>query len=102
MAVILLYGYRREKTPIEEEEEDEGEENDDEEEDHWLVSRVCTRLLINMATFFGEVLSVYSRAVEEDDYDDEEQENEEDAQIRREIEEKRCVHCSQLAAQLAK
>ncbi|XP_072514731.1 proteasome assembly chaperone 1 [Salminus brasiliensis] len=45
-----------------------------------------------MATFFGEVLSVYSRAVEEDDYDDLEEENEEDAQIRREIEEKREVH----------
>ncbi len=39
-----------------------------------------------MATFFGEVLSVYSRAVEEDEYDDE---NEEDEQIRREIEKKR-------------
>ncbi|XP_060764232.1 proteasome assembly chaperone 1 [Neoarius graeffei] len=45
-----------------------------------------------MATFFGEVLSVYSRAVEEDDYDDMEKENEEDLQIRREIEEKREVH----------
>ncbi|XP_053502083.1 proteasome assembly chaperone 1 isoform X1 [Ictalurus furcatus] len=45
-----------------------------------------------MATFFGEVLSVYSRAVEEDDYDDAEEENEEDLQIRREIEEKREVH----------
>ncbi|KAG7322385.1 hypothetical protein KOW79_013731 [Hemibagrus wyckioides] len=45
-----------------------------------------------MATFFGEVLSVYSRAVEEDDYDDVEEENEEDLQIRREIEEKREVH----------
>lgn len=41
-----------------------------------------------MATFFGEVLSVYSRAVEEDD-DDELDENEEDEQIRRELEEKR-------------
>lgn len=41
-----------------------------------------------MATFFGEVLSVYSRAVEEDD-DDELTQNEEDEQIRREIEEKR-------------
>ncbi|XP_067289208.1 proteasome assembly chaperone 1 [Pseudorasbora parva] len=40
-----------------------------------------------MATFFGEVLSVYSRAVEED----EECEEEEDEQIRREIEQKRCV-----------
>ncbi len=40
-----------------------------------------------MATFFGEVLSVYSRAVEEDeeDFDD----NEEDAQIRKELEKKR-------------
>ncbi|XP_062869908.1 proteasome assembly chaperone 1 [Trichomycterus rosablanca] len=44
-----------------------------------------------MATFFGEVLSVYSRAVEEDD-EDTEAENEEDLQIRREIEEKREVH----------
>ncbi|XP_073686091.1 proteasome assembly chaperone 1 [Garra rufa] len=44
-----------------------------------------------MATFFGEVLSVYSRAVEEDEYDDMTHENEEDEQIRREIEEKRCV-----------
>lgn len=43
-----------------------------------------------MATFFGEVLSVYSRAVEEDDDDDLTQ-NEEDEQIRREIEEKRSV-----------
>ncbi|XP_006785133.1 proteasome assembly chaperone 1 [Neolamprologus brichardi] len=43
-----------------------------------------------MATFFGEVLSVYSRAVEEDD--DELDENEEDEQIRRELEEKREVH----------
>uniref|UniRef100_A0A671KA04 Proteasome assembly chaperone 1 n=1 Tax=Sinocyclocheilus anshuiensis TaxID=1608454 RepID=A0A671KA04_9TELE len=44
-----------------------------------------------MATFFGEVLSVYSRAVEEDEDDDMTNENEEDAQIRREIEEKRSV-----------
>ncbi|KAG1927538.1 proteasome assembly chaperone, partial [Pimephales promelas] len=44
-----------------------------------------------MATFFGEVLSVYSRAVEEDEYDDMTRENEEDEQILREIEEKRCV-----------
>ncbi|XP_027887885.1 proteasome assembly chaperone 1 [Xiphophorus couchianus] len=43
-----------------------------------------------MATFFGEVLSVYSRAVEEDD--EELEENEEDEQIRRELEEKRTVH----------
>ncbi|XP_013881718.1 proteasome assembly chaperone 1 [Austrofundulus limnaeus] len=42
-----------------------------------------------MATFFGEVLSVYSRAVEEDEEDLEE--NEEDEQIRRELEEKRTV-----------
>lgn len=42
-----------------------------------------------MATFFGEVLSVYSRAVEEDELEDVEDENEEDVQIRREIEEKR-------------
>lgn len=41
-----------------------------------------------MATFFGEILSVYSRAVEEDDDDDLTQ-NEEDEEIRREIEEKR-------------
>ncbi|XP_026872815.2 proteasome assembly chaperone 1 [Electrophorus electricus] len=45
-----------------------------------------------MATFFGEVISVYSRAVEEDDYDNTEEENEDDVQIRREIEEKREVH----------
>ncbi|XP_077099974.1 proteasome assembly chaperone 1 [Siphateles boraxobius] len=44
-----------------------------------------------MATFFGEVLSVYSRAVEEDEYDDMTRENEEDEQIRQEIEEKRRV-----------
>ncbi|XP_019941076.1 proteasome assembly chaperone 1 isoform X1 [Paralichthys olivaceus] len=43
-----------------------------------------------MATFFGEVLSVYSRAVEEDE--EELEENEEDEQIRRELEEKREVH----------
>ncbi|KAI3373923.1 hypothetical protein L3Q82_022492 [Scortum barcoo] len=43
-----------------------------------------------MATFFGEVLSVYSRAVEEDEEDFEE--NEEDEEIRRELEEKREVH----------
>ncbi|KAI4814462.1 hypothetical protein KUCAC02_003655 [Chaenocephalus aceratus] len=43
-----------------------------------------------MATFFGEVLSVYSRAVEEDE--EEVDENEEDAEIRRELEEKREVH----------
>lgn len=44
-----------------------------------------------MATFFGEVLSVFSRAVEEDEEEDIE-ENEEDEQIRRELEEKREVH----------
>ncbi|KAJ7996994.1 hypothetical protein DPEC_G00224310 [Dallia pectoralis] len=44
-----------------------------------------------MATFFGEVLSVYSRAVEEDE-DELDDENEEDEQIHREIEEKREVH----------
>ncbi|KAM3601316.1 uncharacterized protein V6R79_010585 [Siganus canaliculatus] len=46
-----------------------------------------------MATFFGEVLSVYSRAVEEEEEEDGEyvEENEEDAQIRRELEEKREV-----------
>ncbi|KAM7374706.1 hypothetical protein PAMP_007349 [Pampus punctatissimus] len=43
-----------------------------------------------MATFFGEVLSVYSRAVEEDE--EELEENDEDEQIRRELEEKREVH----------
>ncbi|XP_054610865.1 proteasome assembly chaperone 1 isoform X2 [Dunckerocampus dactyliophorus] len=43
-----------------------------------------------MATFFGEVLSVYSRAVEEDE--EELDEDEEDAQIRKELEEKREVH----------
>lgn len=41
-----------------------------------------------MATFFGEVLSVYSRAVE-DDEEDQANTNEEDEQIRKEIEEKR-------------
>lgn len=40
-----------------------------------------------MATFFGEVLSVSSRAVEDDE--DDLSENEEDEQIRRELEEKR-------------
>ncbi|XP_061659930.1 proteasome assembly chaperone 1 isoform X2 [Syngnathoides biaculeatus] len=44
-----------------------------------------------MATFFGEVLSVYSRAVEEDDEEDLE-EDDEDVQIRKELEEKREVH----------
>lgn len=44
-----------------------------------------------MATFFGEVLSVFSRAVE-DDEEEEAEENEEDEQIRRELEEKREVH----------
>ncbi|XP_059208428.1 proteasome assembly chaperone 1 [Centropristis striata] len=43
-----------------------------------------------MATFFGEVLSVYSRAVDEDE--EELDENEEDKEIRRELEEKREVH----------
>lgn len=42
-----------------------------------------------MATFFGEVLSVSSRAVEDDE--EELDENEEDEQIRRELEEKRTV-----------
>lgn len=41
-----------------------------------------------MATFFGEVVSVYSRAVEEDE-EDLEDENEEDQQIRKEMEQKR-------------
>ncbi|KAM8834699.1 proteasome assembly chaperone 1 [Synchiropus picturatus] len=45
-----------------------------------------------MATFFGEVLSVYSRAVEDDEDEEELDDNEEDAQIRRELEEKRQVH----------
>lgn len=40
-----------------------------------------------MATFFGEVLSVSSRAVDEDE--DDLSENEEDEQIRKELEEKR-------------
>ncbi|KAL0994481.1 hypothetical protein UPYG_G00122800 [Umbra pygmaea] len=44
-----------------------------------------------MATFFGEVLSVYSRAVEEDE-EELDDENEEDEQIRRELEEKREVY----------
>ncbi|KAG9351561.1 hypothetical protein JZ751_022812 [Albula glossodonta] len=50
-----------------------------------------------MATFFGEVLSVYSRAVEEDE--DLEDENEEDQQIRKEMQQKREVHvewCSEV------
>ncbi|XP_029556113.1 proteasome assembly chaperone 1 [Salmo trutta] len=54
-----------------------------------------------MATFFGEVLSVYSRAVEEDD-DDLDDENE-DERIHREIEEKREVHiawCPEVAQSL--
>ncbi|XP_054482028.1 proteasome assembly chaperone 1 [Anoplopoma fimbria] len=42
-----------------------------------------------MATFFGEVLSVYSRAVEEDE--EELEENEEDEEIHKELEEKRKV-----------
>lgn len=41
-----------------------------------------------MATFFGEVLSVFSRAVEDED-GEELVEDEEDEQIRRELEEKR-------------
>lgn len=44
-------------------------------------------ILAVMATFFGEVLSVYSRAVEEEDEDI--VENEEDEEIRRELEKKR-------------
>ncbi|XP_069001894.1 proteasome assembly chaperone 1 [Embiotoca jacksoni] len=44
-----------------------------------------------MATFFGEVLSVYSRAVEEEE-EEELDENDEDEEIRRELEEKREVH----------
>ncbi|CAN9501176.1 unnamed protein product [Ophioblennius macclurei] len=43
-----------------------------------------------MATFFGEVLSVFSRAVE--DEEEEVEEDEEDEQIRRELQEKREVH----------
>ncbi|XP_029923869.1 proteasome assembly chaperone 1 [Myripristis murdjan] len=43
-----------------------------------------------MATFFGEVVSVYSRAVEEDD-EEELEEPEEDEEIRRELEERREV-----------
>lgn len=43
-----------------------------------------------MATFFGEVLSVYSRAVDEDDEDLDD--NEEDEQIRRELELKRWIN----------
>uniref|UniRef100_A0A3P8U0A6 Proteasome assembly chaperone 1 n=1 Tax=Amphiprion percula TaxID=161767 RepID=A0A3P8U0A6_AMPPE len=43
-----------------------------------------------MATFFGEVLSVYSRAVEEEE-EDVDEENEEDEEIRRELEQKREV-----------
>lgn len=43
--------------------------------------------LFLMATFFGEVLPFYSRAVEEDE--DDLSDNEEDEQIRRELEKKR-------------
>ncbi|KAG5843886.1 proteasome assembly chaperone 1 [Anguilla anguilla] len=46
-----------------------------------------------MATFFGEVVSAYSRAVEEDE-EDVDNENEEDQQIRKEIEQKREVYVS--------
>lgn len=42
-----------------------------------------------MATFFGEVLSVFSRAVEDEEDEDDLNDNEEDEQIRRELEEKR-------------
>ncbi|XP_051542155.1 proteasome assembly chaperone 1-like [Myxocyprinus asiaticus] len=52
-----------------------------------------------MATFFGEVLSVYSRAVEEDEYDDMTKENEEDEEIRRQIDEKRSVHVQWINSQ---
>ncbi|KAM4701771.1 proteasome assembly chaperone 1 [Discoglossus pictus] len=47
-----------------------------------------------MATFFGEVLSVFSRAVEEEEEEKEEEEEEEDREIRRELEKKREVHVS--------
>lgn len=42
-----------------------------------------------MATFFGEVVPAYSRAVEEGEDDSEEEENEEDREIRNEIQKKR-------------
>ncbi|XP_056141279.1 proteasome assembly chaperone 1-like [Lampris incognitus] len=45
-----------------------------------------------MATFFGEVQSVYSRAIEE--YDEDLDGNDEDEQIRQEVQEKREVHLS--------
>lgn len=45
-----------------------------------------------MATFFGEVVPAYSRAVEEGEDDSEEEENEEDREIRNEIQKKREVH----------
>lgn len=48
-----------------------------------------------MATFFGEVLSVSSRAVEDDE--DDLSENEEDEQIRRELEEKRQAESAYLS-----
>ncbi|XP_030060805.1 proteasome assembly chaperone 1 [Microcaecilia unicolor] len=44
-----------------------------------------------MATFFGEVLPVFSRAVDDDDDEELEEENE-DLEIRKEIEKKREVH----------
>lgn len=54
----------------------------------WLTElSFYSATLFLMATFFGEVLSVYSRAVEEDE--DDLSDNEEDEQIRRELEEKR-------------
>ncbi|XP_028824930.1 proteasome assembly chaperone 1 [Denticeps clupeoides] len=45
-----------------------------------------------MATFFGEVLSVYSRAVDEDEQEELDEETEEDIQIRHELLQKREVH----------
>lgn len=49
-----------------------------------------------MATFFGEVVPVFSRAVDDDDEDEEHvtDENEEDLAIRRELERQREVHVS--------
>lgn len=59
--------------------------------------RFFTLNLQIMATFFGEVLSVSSRAVEEDE--DDLSENEEDEQIRRELEEKRLAESVYLCNQ---
>ncbi|KAG2457319.1 PSMG1 protein, partial [Polypterus senegalus] len=45
-----------------------------------------------MATFFGETVTLSSRAVDEEDEEEGEDENEEDREIKRELEKKREVH----------